>query len=387
MAKLGLGAGQAGSPYGTSWLSNSIKGEAGIFDNIIKVHPFSADLLWSRHVMRPMIAPCRLIFLISLILSGCQVAMLREKTNEQAQTVTDLNYQEVLDNLALAVSHPDVLPYFSAAATGQISLTRTYTGSYTPNLDLITSAGTYLGRYLVDKQSAMLQGSQAVLNAWTPAVTLDPDRLALMGYAYQIETGWITDEAIGKLLGFYGYPRSIKKVGDKEVNDLAADLDKLRKHGIYSGWCCVNDNNHVPKDACYVGHYCKTYISVNKDHVRDLSNFTKVILDFATLAANAPPLAPKSNELTRKIQKGFEDVKTYKQLKDEAGKVLDPNVPAQKTILANLETVYDRKVQVLAIDVAKQGSQGPETEGIPEPFPLRPRLQLYLPYPIPPSSQ
>ncbi len=43
----------------------------------------------------------------------------------------------------------------------------------------------------------------------------------------------------------------------------------------------------MPKHACYVGHYCATFVWVDRDHVSDLSAFTLIILDIATLSPAA----------------------------------------------------------------------------------------------------
>ena len=44
------------------------------------------------------------------------------------------------------------------------------------------------------------------------------------------------------------------------------------------GWFCVGRKSDVPKDACFVGHYCETYVWVPPQGVDDLSRFTLIIL-------------------------------------------------------------------------------------------------------------
>jgi len=46
------------------------------------------------------------------------------------------------------------------------------------------------------------------------------------------------------------------------------------------GWYCVGCKNNVPKDACFVGHHCNTYVWVTRYQMDGLNKFTLAILDF-----------------------------------------------------------------------------------------------------------
>ena len=56
-----------------------------------------------------------------LIVTGCQSISLRNHTERQARTLADLQYDQVLDNIAMFSENPSSLPFFSAAAQGQTS--------------------------------------------------------------------------------------------------------------------------------------------------------------------------------------------------------------------------------------------------------------------------
>ena len=120
---------------------------------------------------------------------GCAVDVLRNRTNNQAAAVTSLNYQQVLDNLALAAAHPEILPYFTVAQSQTTTLARTYSLQDQIGLDFITGASKFLGLWLVDKNTIQPQFQQADTNTWQPANTVDPDRLAVMACAYQEALG------------------------------------------------------------------------------------------------------------------------------------------------------------------------------------------------------
>ena|ERR1019366_2431269 len=67
---------------------------------------------------------------------------------------------------------------------------------------------------------------------------------------------------------------------------------------LHSGWFGVGRRHQVPKNACYVGHFGKSYAWVLPGHESELADFTIVILNLATYAApdreprNQAPPAP-----------------------------------------------------------------------------------------------
>ena len=68
----------------------------------------------------------RLMFLTLLAVapsSGCTHTQLSHSALHQADTTTDLQYNQVLSNLALFHCNPDALPHFSVVGTGGASVT------------------------------------------------------------------------------------------------------------------------------------------------------------------------------------------------------------------------------------------------------------------------
>ena len=236
-----------------------------------------------------------LILVVVLSTTGCQTTMLRERTVEQARTITDLYYEQVMNNIALHAANPDALPYFSYPATGQNVIQRTATGSYQLGWDLITAAGSLFKRYLFDKQFAQVTASSQNGETWTTATTYDPDKVQLMKFAYDKAFGNIIPEHDNALCNFMYKPDSADAVincnackGEKGIsgggygitNVPGFPLDYYKK--VYPGWFSVGSKHDVPKEACYVGHCGKTYVWVMPNQMPDLSNFTLAILDIAT---------------------------------------------------------------------------------------------------------
>ena len=100
--------------------------------------------------------------------------------------MTDLYYDQILANIAMLASHPASLPYFSVPQTGQNSTQFSLNINYTPTWDLITgTTSRYLGRYVLDKQSAAATGGDTNIETWNTNPTIDPDKILLMRYAYE----------------------------------------------------------------------------------------------------------------------------------------------------------------------------------------------------------
>jgi hypothetical protein len=55
------------------------------------------------------------------------------------------------------------------------------------------------------------------------------------------------------------------------------------------GWFCVGCKKDVPKNACYVGHYCDHYVWVMRDNVEDLSHFTLIVLGITKHGVSSQP--------------------------------------------------------------------------------------------------
>jgi hypothetical protein len=67
---------------------------------------------------------CRGMLLIGLLwtLSGCTHIALRNDTVRTTNTLTDLQYQQVLNNVARFHDDPDSVPSFAVATAGTVSI-------------------------------------------------------------------------------------------------------------------------------------------------------------------------------------------------------------------------------------------------------------------------
>jgi hypothetical protein len=73
-----------------------------------------------------------------------------------------------------------------------------------------------------------------------------------------------------------GAPSAASGAGGKPPLPIDVPYDTF----IHPGWFNVGRRRDVPRDACFVGHHCGTYVWVNRDQLDALNKFTLVILDF-----------------------------------------------------------------------------------------------------------
>jgi hypothetical protein len=167
---------------------------------------------------------------------GCMTTQLRNRMNEQASSIPDVYYQQVLNNLAMIASEPERMPYFSDPQTSTVSITQSANVSYGVNWDLITltTAGRFFGQYLLDKQSATLTGGQADRGQWAGLTSNDPDKLFTMRAVYRKAAGNATSEDEEILAQFYYRHFQItdevlQRMREKEPEVFQAIGEKLKK--------------------------------------------------------------------------------------------------------------------------------------------------------------
>jgi hypothetical protein len=218
------------------------------------------------------------LVLAALMTAGCTHTILRNSTRHQAATLTDLQYQQVLDNLALQAACPGALPYFAVTALGltQVSDTGTSMDSVIPNNGI---RGLTSGIYNITS-------SRTLQENWTVVPVMDPDRLDRMRCLYQLALGLRPsgpDDHCAELEAFFGgHATPVHVGGPAEPAAEAAHAQPCLARAVPTGWFCVGPKHKVPWKACYVGRYGRTYVWVMRDGVEDLSRFTLSVLDIAT---------------------------------------------------------------------------------------------------------
>ena len=126
---------------------------------------------------------------------------------------------------------------------------------------------------------------------------------------------------------------------------------------IPTHWFCVGMEQGVPDHARYVGHYGGTYVWVNKKHVPDLTEFTLIMLDIASLA---PGFANPNASSKAKEDSAMNFGKLYADARKEFGQD-EPALVAllRKKYKDKLNDVATTKVTLTACHVSGTSEEAP----------------------------
>jgi hypothetical protein len=107
--------------------------------------------------------------------AGCAYRQLQWSTGRQAQTVVDIQYQQVLDNLALFCLNPSALPSLSSLKTGATQVGDTGSLGFLGVAGLDTKFGS----------SPTIAATRTVVEQWGSAPLTDDNNLLLVQRAFQ----------------------------------------------------------------------------------------------------------------------------------------------------------------------------------------------------------
>src|SRR5262249_50084389 len=129
------------------------------------------------------------MFLVACpLLGGCQSHfLLLDNSVKMTETLTDLNYQQVLNNVAMFVHNPSTLPSFAAITSGTANVAdqKAYSGNanYAPTL-LFSQQGGGALPILTLLFNPSLQ--RQVTENWSMVPITDTDHLKRMRCAFQL---------------------------------------------------------------------------------------------------------------------------------------------------------------------------------------------------------
>jgi hypothetical protein len=206
---------------------------------------------------------CGSILLVGL-LGGCMNSQLRYTARLSTDALHDLQYQQVMDNLAAIASHAHLLPYLAVAGQGSIQVTDTANSSFGLNMAPRTfTSGIF-----------SLGGARNVTANWSMGTVTSPEKIRGMQSVYQ------------------------RAVRGREQGD--PNFSRLN----------VGSWRDVPKDARFVGRHRQVFVWVMPDGIEGLSELTLAILDIATREdarpalrqGSLPPALPPGLVLRRNFQ-------------------------------------------------------------------------------------
>ena len=214
--------------------------------------------------------------LILCLISGCRTHLsLQDHTLKTAATLADLNYQQVLDNVARFVCNAGTLPSVAVVNSGQVLITDQGSfggaGTYTPTI----TAMQQLGGFPIFNVLANPNVSHSLTENWSMVPVTDINKVRRLRGAFQLLVGAVEapdyEDCLKSLEGF-----------------IPSEQEKLHL-AIPTGWYCVGGKSDVPKEACYVGQFQQTYVWVLPHGVEAMSRFTMTIMQLSTSERNTTP--------------------------------------------------------------------------------------------------
>jgi hypothetical protein len=209
-------------------------------------------------------------------LSGCTHLALQNDTVRTTSTLTELQFQQVLDNVARFHANPDTVPSFTVATAGIVSVLDTAGGgvspTYSPTLTFSQQGG---GALPILSLLFPFTASRALTENWSLTPITDADNLRRLRCAYRLLV-------LGEATPNYDF--CVKQIKEFFAGEEADLVDYYPPRG----WYGVGGKKDVPRDACYVGCHGSTYAWVTAEGMNGLATFTMGALDLATGKLRTP---------------------------------------------------------------------------------------------------
>ncbi len=196
--------------------------------------------------------------------SGCLSHQLESTARQTTNTLPDLQYQQVIDNLAMIASNPAYLPYLAVAGQGSVQVTDGGDSSIGLKMSPSAWSAGILG----------LGATRNVTGSWSLGTVTSPEKIRAMRVAYQ---------------------RAVDR--------------SMRGNPAY-GWLHVGCKKDVADQAPYVGRHGSVFAWITPEGIAGLSDLTLTIMDIATRedtelettasresarATSGPPSVPRRN--------------------------------------------------------------------------------------------
>jgi hypothetical protein len=247
---------------------------------------------------------------LMFLATGCQSVDVQRQTVSMASYLTDMQYGQVMDNLALMADNPDALPHYVLALSSKCTVQYADLTNGAINWDRLTAAGSLFGLLRLDKESASTTANRLETTEWDTIPDVDPVQEILMQGLYRKVLGLgvppyqeaaLENFFFGKpLLDLAKYQALTKTISEAKaegnkaktlLTQIQSALDAYRPeyslamseiyHSLGAGWVHVGCKKNVPKEACYVGKHNHTYVWVTPEEMTSLTHLTIAVLDIA----------------------------------------------------------------------------------------------------------
>jgi hypothetical protein len=199
--------------------------------------------------------------------AGCTTASLERRTVSQAVSVSDMRYQEIVDDFALLADDPGALPSFALLAQGTAMLTDT------AGIDSATLWDQALHGFSRETLTPSARRNPDPNWSLNPVVAAPHQDALRRAFLLVLRGGQLCqgDEILFRRgPNDYGYHY-----------DVGQDLLCLVLPPALP-WLHVTRGGPFPGQACYAAHHGDKYVSVGPEGMGALSEFTLIVLDIAT---------------------------------------------------------------------------------------------------------
>ncbi|MDB5348525.1 MAG: hypothetical protein JWP89_6902 [Schlesneria sp.] len=266
------------------------------------------------------VARMMMLALSVTFVTGCMTARLRQRTISQGSTLPELQYQQVLGNLALFASNPAAIPWHVNLREGTTQITDS------------ASAGALIDLGPPAVTQPQVFGSRTAVAQWGMSPVIDPIELQLLRVAYRRASGIpempspeLLEDLSHELKEQFASNADLRNESelffeiegrdtkgsraldsrlittndtefltepdnlDRQLSPLAKNvrrkIEKLQRDlaRIEPGWFCVGCKRDVPKAACYIGRSGDCYVWVESEGREALTEFTLTVLELSTL--------------------------------------------------------------------------------------------------------
>ena len=216
-----------------------------------------------------------------LLIVGCTHTQLKINTLATSRTWSDIQYQQVADNLAMLAYDPEMLPYFIVIGQGTVEVADSVGFAGELEWEPSARAKRVLGLDL---------GREAAVE-WELAPVVYPERLEWMRAAYLCALGKddYCSVPLKELKDWYLLTKKEPSDTEKEPSDKSEmDVQQLKQwyfknEEVTFPWFEPYTGPGQPADAVVVGRYGDTVVGVSKKQMKVMRFLTILILDYATL--------------------------------------------------------------------------------------------------------
>lgn len=172
---------------------------------------------------------------------GCTHNQLKRSTGFTRESLSDLRYTHILDNLAMMVRNPAAIPNPVVISGGVVQVSDN--GAGTGDITNIFPYG-------------LLTASRTVSEQWSLSPLQNAEKLRLMRCCYAV---------------LLGVPLQHDSACIEELQQALGEEDLCA--AIPRGWFHVGGRRDVPRSARYCGRYQDTHVWVTDDGLADFSTF------------------------------------------------------------------------------------------------------------------